>query len=87
MVQFRVGAAISPFHRAALRNLAVSSATFSPYTMTSDIDGEKFPVTYTVVRSGSTLAVFYAMNALGGKAPEVPAAVMEAQVAKLEKTA
>lgn len=55
--------------------------------MTSDIDGDKIPVTYTVVRSGSTLAVFYAMNALGGKAPEVPAAVMEAQVTKLEKTA
>ncbi|GAA5016778.1 hypothetical protein [Streptomyces siamensis] len=56
------------------------------YTMTSDIEGEKFPVTYSVVRSGSTLVVFYAMNALGGKAPEVPAAVMEAQVTKLEKT-
>ncbi|WP_189186915.1 hypothetical protein [Streptomyces albiflavescens] len=57
------------------------------YTMTSDIDGDKIPVTYSVVRSGSTLVVFYAMNALGGKAPEVPAAVMEAQVTKVEKAA
>ncbi|MGW3664635.1 hypothetical protein [Streptomyces sp. NPDC005141] len=57
------------------------------YTMTSDIDGTKIPMTYTVVRSGSTLVVFYAMNILGGKVPEVPAAVVEAQVAKLEKTA
>ncbi|MET7741023.1 hypothetical protein [Streptomyces sp. NPDC005385] len=55
------------------------------YSMTSDIDGEKIPVSYTVVREGSTLVVFYAMNALGGQAPEVPAKVMEAQVAKLEK--
>lgn len=55
------------------------------YSMTSDIDGEKIPVSYTVVREGSTLVVFYAMNALGGQAPEVPAKVMEAQVAKLDK--
>lgn len=55
------------------------------YSMTNDIDGEKIPVSYTVVREGSTLVVFYAMNALGGQAPEVPAKVMEAQIAKLEK--
>ncbi|MET9890249.1 hypothetical protein ABZZ47_08510 [Streptomyces sp. NPDC006465] len=72
---------VKPLKAPALGDEAVS------YTMTSDIDGDKIPVTYTVVRSGSTLAVFYAMNALGGKAPEVPAAVMEAQVTKLEKTA
>jgi hypothetical protein len=43
-------------------------------------------MTYTVVRSGSTLAVFYAMNILGGKAPEVPTSVVEAQVTKIKKT-
>jgi hypothetical protein len=56
------------------------------YTMTSDIDGTKMPLTYTVVRSGSTLVVFYATNLLDNKAPEVPAGVIEAQVTKLEKT-
>jgi hypothetical protein len=55
------------------------------YTMTSDIDGTKMPLTYTVVRSGSTLIVFYATNLLDNKAPEVPASVIEAQVTKLEK--
>ncbi|MEU4173070.1 hypothetical protein AB0F46_40240 [Streptomyces sp. NPDC026665] len=57
------------------------------YSMTSDIEGTKIPVTYTIVRSGSTLAVFYAMSVLSEKAPDVPADVMEAQVTKIEKTA
>ncbi|WP_158997340.1 hypothetical protein [Streptomyces aureus] len=57
------------------------------YSMTSDIEGTKIPVTYTVVRSGSTLVVFSAMSALGGKAPEIPAALVAAQVTKIEKTA
>ncbi|WP_372345067.1 hypothetical protein [Streptomyces sp. KL116D] len=55
------------------------------YTMTGDIDGTKMPMSYTVVRSGSTLVVFYAANMLEPKKVEVPASVMEAQVAKVEK--
>ncbi|MFI0965892.1 hypothetical protein ACH4S8_31535 [Streptomyces sp. NPDC021080] len=70
---------VKPAKAPALGDEAVS------YTMTSDIEGTKIPVTYTVVRSGSTLAVFFAMSVLGGKAPEVPAGVVEAQVAKIEK--
>ncbi|MGW7264418.1 hypothetical protein [Streptomyces sp. NPDC054842] len=57
------------------------------YSMTGAIDGSKIPMSYTIVRSGSTLVVIYAMDALGGKAPEAPTSVLEAQVAKLEKTA
>ncbi|MFJ3224614.1 hypothetical protein ACIPJS_14850 [Streptomyces sp. NPDC086783] len=57
------------------------------YSMTGAIDGNKIPMSYTIVRSGSTLVVIYAMDALGGKAPEAPVSVLEAQVAKLEKTA
>lgn len=71
---------VKPAKAPALGDEAVS------YTMTSDIEGTKIPVTYTIVRSGSTLAVFSAMSALGGKAPAVPAVVVEAQVAKIEKT-
>lgn len=71
---------VKPAKAPALGDEAVS------YTMTSDIDGTKIPVTYTVVRSGSTLAVFYAMNVLGEKAPEVPTSVVEAQVTKIKKT-
>ncbi|MFE2296848.1 hypothetical protein ACFXAW_01470 [Streptomyces sp. NPDC059445] len=72
---------VKPVKAPALGDEAVA------YSMTSDIEGTKIPVTYTVVRSGSTLAVFYAMSVLSEKAPDVPADVMEAQVTKIEKTA
>ncbi|MER5179567.1 hypothetical protein ABT009_14555 [Streptomyces sp. NPDC002896] len=55
------------------------------YKVTGDIDGDTVPMAFTVVRSGSTVAAFYAMNMLDGKKTEVPAEVVEAQVAKLEK--
>ncbi|MEU9137717.1 hypothetical protein AB0D33_17405 [Streptomyces sp. NPDC048404] len=71
---------IKPVKAPALGDEAVS------YTMTSDIDGTKIPMTYLVVRSGSTLAVFYAMNILDEKAPEVSTSVVEAQVTKIKKT-
>ncbi|MBV7699996.1 hypothetical protein [Streptomyces sp. TRM70350] len=53
-----------------------------------DMDGEGTATFHTeVVRKGSTIATFYTVNfaALGtGEAAEVPAAVVEAQVAKLK---
>jgi hypothetical protein len=53
-----------------------------------DMDGEGTATFHTeVVRKGNTIATFYTVNfvALGsGKAVEVPAAVVEAQVAKLK---
>ncbi|MFE1289805.1 hypothetical protein [Streptomyces sp. NPDC058751] len=73
--------AVKPAKAPALGDEAVS------YTMTGNIEGTRIPMTYTVVRSGSTLAVFYAMSAVRGKAPEVPAGVVEAQITKIEKTA
>ncbi|MFE2538401.1 hypothetical protein [Streptomyces sp. NPDC059371] len=72
---------VKPVKAPALGDEAVS------YSMTSDIEGTKIPVTYAVVRSGSTLAVFYAMNILSDKAPDVSSDVMEAQVTKIEKAA
>ncbi|MFI0238850.1 hypothetical protein [Streptomyces sp. NPDC016845] len=42
---------------------------------------------YVVVRSGSTLAVFHAMNAADVKGAQVPPEIIEAQLAKLEKAA
>ncbi|MGW1027127.1 hypothetical protein ACWD4J_26115 [Streptomyces sp. NPDC002577] len=57
------------------------------YKVTGKIDGDTVPMAFTVVRSGSTIAAFYAMNMLDAKKTEVPAKVVDAQVAKLEKAA
>ncbi|MBO1335109.1 hypothetical protein [Streptomyces sp. VRA16 Mangrove soil] len=57
------------------------------YSMTAEIEGEKVPVTYTIVRSGSTLAVFYGANLLSAEQAQVPQGMIEAQAAKLEKYA
>ncbi|MEV1020933.1 hypothetical protein [Streptomyces sp. NPDC050264] len=72
---------IEPRKAPALGDEAVS------YAMTGKIDGETIPMTYVVVRSGSTLAAFYAMNTLDAQQAEVPARIIEAQIAKLEKAA
>ncbi|EKX63814.1 hypothetical protein STRIP9103_06117 [Streptomyces ipomoeae 91-03] len=55
------------------------------YKLKGDIEGTSIPMSFTVVRSGSTLAAFYAMNILDAKKAQVPTAVLEAQLAKLEK--
>ncbi|QNS04589.1 hypothetical protein [Streptomyces xanthii] len=57
------------------------------FTLRGDIDGDKMTFGYTVVRSGSTLVVFQALNALGGAEAEVPDEVVKAQMDKLEKQA
>jgi hypothetical protein len=57
------------------------------YKMKGDIEGAKIPMSFTVVRSGSTLIGFYSMNMLEADKAEVPAAILDAQVAKLEKAA
>ncbi|MFJ8821761.1 hypothetical protein ACIREE_08245 [Streptomyces sp. NPDC102467] len=57
------------------------------YGMTGKVDGETIPMTYVVVRSGSTLAAFYAMNMADAKQAEVPAEIVDAQLAKVKKVA
>ncbi|WP_338896489.1 hypothetical protein WBG99_13030 [Streptomyces sp. TG1A-60] len=57
------------------------------YKLKGAIEGTLVPMSFTVVRSGSTLAAFYAMNILDADKTLVPDAVLEAQLAKLEKTA
>ncbi|MET7484712.1 hypothetical protein [Streptomyces sp. NPDC005538] len=49
--------------------------------------GADTPTAYTVVRSGSTLAVFFAVDMTDPKTVEVPDEVVTAQIAKLEKVA
>lgn len=57
------------------------------YKMKGNIEGTEIPMSFTVVRSGSTIIGFYSMNMLDANKAQVPAEVLEAQVAKLEKTA
>jgi hypothetical protein len=55
------------------------------YQLKGSIEGTNVPMTFTIVRSGSTLAAFYAMNVLDADKAQVPADVIEAQLKKLEK--
>ncbi|MGV9879364.1 hypothetical protein [Streptomyces sp. NPDC003006] len=55
------------------------------YKVVGLIEGQKTPMSFTVVRSGSTLAAFYSINLLQPKKFGVPAKVVDAQVTKLEK--
>ncbi|WP_320773957.1 hypothetical protein [Streptomyces sp. CRN 30] len=55
------------------------------YRLTGDIEDTTVPMAFTIVRSGSTLAAFYAMNVLDADKAEVPPEVIEKQLEKLEK--
>ncbi|MFP3992722.1 hypothetical protein U9R90_35645 [Streptomyces sp. E11-3] len=57
------------------------------YQMEGDIEGDTIPMSFTVVRSGSTLVGFYSMNLLDTKSLKVPDAIIKTQLAKLEKVA
>ncbi|WP_327354012.1 hypothetical protein [Streptomyces sp. NBC_01304] len=57
------------------------------YRVSGDFDGDKMPMFVTVVRSGSTLVAASTLNYLEPEKTEVPAEVIEAQLAKLKKGA
>lgn len=57
------------------------------YKLKGSIEGTSVPMTFTIVRSGSTLAAFFAMNVRDADKAQVPADVVEAQLTKLEKAA
>lgn len=54
------------------------------YKVVGVIEGQQTPMSFTVVRSGSTLAAFYSINLLQPKKFGVPAKIVEAQVDKVE---
>ncbi|MFD4629932.1 hypothetical protein ACFVYR_34465 [Streptomyces sp. NPDC058284] len=54
------------------------------YKVVGLIEGQKTPMSFTVVRSGSTLAAFYSINLLQPKKFGVPKKIVEAQVDKLK---
>ncbi|MGA4850729.1 hypothetical protein ACOBQB_32485 [Streptomyces sp. G5(2025)] len=55
------------------------------YKVVGLIEGQKTPMSFTVVRSGSTLAAFYSINLLKPKEFGVSEEIVDAQIAKLEK--
>ncbi|MFG2935183.1 hypothetical protein [Streptomyces sp. NPDC048282] len=57
------------------------------FRLTGGMLGADTPTAYTVVRSGPTLAVFFAVDMTDPKTVTVPDEVVAAQVAKLQKTA
>ncbi|MFI6279968.1 hypothetical protein [Streptomyces sp. NPDC050988] len=55
------------------------------FRLVASIEGAEVPAAYTVVRHGSTLVAFSSMNMLDADEVEVPAELVEAQLAKLKK--
>jgi hypothetical protein len=53
------------------------------YQVDGDVEGEKVPLLFTVVRSGPTVAVFYSMNLMDSAKADVPQSVVTAQLNKL----
>lgn len=55
------------------------------YRLLGSIEGASVPTTFTVVRVGTTVVTFTAMNMLDGDKVKVPSAIVDAQLKKLKK--
>ncbi|MCF3122972.1 hypothetical protein IPZ68_25200 [Streptomyces arenae] len=55
------------------------------YKVVGLIEGQKTPMSFTVVRTGTTLAAFYSINLLEPKKFGVPTKIVDTQVEKAEK--
>ncbi|MEE4491099.1 hypothetical protein [Streptomyces sp. BE230] len=53
------------------------------YQVTGSIEGDKVPLLFQLVRTGSTVVTFYVADFLTAKTPELPAELVAAQAAKL----
>ncbi|WP_329306397.1 hypothetical protein OG322_12210 [Streptomyces sp. NBC_01260] len=53
------------------------------YQVTGGIEGDKVPLVFQLVRTGSTVVTFYVANFIDPKTPELPAELVAAQAAKL----
>ncbi|MFH8755580.1 hypothetical protein [Streptomyces atroolivaceus] len=53
------------------------------YQVTGSLEGARVPLVFHLVRTGSTVVTFYAADFLTATTPEVPAALVTAQAAKL----
>ncbi|MER7176448.1 hypothetical protein [Streptomyces mesophilus] len=54
------------------------------YKIGTEMDGQKVTLAVNVVRSSSTVAVFYGMNMADGAKSQIPAGLLELQIKKLE---
>ncbi|MEU8708509.1 hypothetical protein [Streptomyces sp. NPDC048565] len=53
------------------------------YQVTGSLAGERVPLVFHLVRTGSTVVTFYAANFVDATAPEIPAKLVTAQAANL----
>ncbi|MBT2395779.1 hypothetical protein [Streptomyces sp. ISL-100] len=53
------------------------------YQVTGSFEGTKVPLVFQLVRTGSTVVIFYTANFIDAKTPEIPAGLATAQAAKL----
>ncbi|WP_393060194.1 hypothetical protein [Streptomyces sp. LN549] len=53
------------------------------YQVTGSIEGDKVPLLFQLVRTGSTVVTFYVADFLTAKTPKLPAELVAAQAAKL----
>ncbi|MFI6646173.1 hypothetical protein ACIBI8_00930 [Streptomyces sp. NPDC050529] len=53
------------------------------YQVTGSIEGDKVPLLFQLVRTGSTVVTFYVADFLTAKTPQLPAELVAAQAAKL----
>jgi hypothetical protein len=54
------------------------------FELTGSLDGEKIPLKYALVRTGDTVALFYAMNPFDPASAEIAPEVTAAQMARLK---
>ncbi|MFF1926339.1 hypothetical protein ACFVW8_37965 [Streptomyces sp. NPDC058221] len=64
-------------------NLPKAGQESISYQVTGSIEGDKVPLVFQLVRTGSTVVTFYVANFLDPKTPELPAQLVTAQAAKL----
>ncbi|WP_028813098.1 hypothetical protein [Streptomyces flavidovirens] len=53
------------------------------YQVTGSFEGARVPLVFQLVRTGSTVVIFYTANFIDAKTPEIPARLATAQAAKL----
>ncbi|MFE4688778.1 hypothetical protein ACFRH6_01840 [Streptomyces sp. NPDC056749] len=82
---FRTTSADGPSTYTGVKALPAAGAgqeSFS-YQVTGSLEGAGVPLVFHLVRTGSTVVTFYAAGFLTSTTPEVPAALVTAQAAKL----
>ncbi|KIF68201.1 hypothetical protein HY68_05415 [Streptomyces sp. AcH 505] len=82
---FRATGGDSPSTYTAVRDLTAPQAGDESlkYQVTGDFEGDPVPLVFHVVRVGGTVATFYTANLEGASTPDLPRALVAAQVAKL----